>query len=260
MNLFDNFKIEVKAEPFKAVGYAFKKAFSSVEYDFNIQVFKSGIKNPLYALRVIADELVGNKISYFIQEKFGWFKKKTIPILFKDEELEFLANVFIGELTSFPFFFTGRRFLIVFKDFIQSKWLKPSFQNLFKILQVDHWREGLFKEKEYDGLAVNLRICWRPLLNFVEMGWLKHLCKNGWEGKTYNPTGYIPHDRNIEDFFELISRKAQEAIETDILELITLEDFCLTEDVKISKVGYNEFGAMKLNIGKLNLGKKKSKI
>jgi len=258
LNYIKTIRIEVKSETHKINGQPFKNAFAPFKHDFDVRTFKSEIQNPSGRLSIIADEIEKNNVSYFIQEKGAIFKKKSCPILFEDEKLEHLLDVLVAGVKS-SLFFTGRRCLIVFNDFIQSKWLKLSFQNLFKIFQVDHWcKVDFFKETKYDDLAINLRIRSQLGLKNIEVGWLKHIYENGWEAKTYNPTFIAPQYKKkikIEEVFESVCKKAEKAIETDVLELIALEDFCLTNHFEIYKVGSEEYGAKRLEKGRLNFNK-----
>lgn len=249
--------IEVKSESHETIGRPFKGAFGPLKYDFNFQTYKSRIQNSSGRLSIIVDEITRNYVSYFIREKVGVFKKKSYPILFKDERLEYLSNVLITGANS-SLFYTGRRLLIVFDNSIQSKWLKLSIENLLQSLKVDCWREGIYGKKEYDGLAMNIKLHSGLLPKGIEIGWSKRIHRNGWEAKTYNPAFITPQKKvKIEDFYELIHKKAKKAIETDVLELIALEDFCLTSPLEIYKIGLRESGAKKLDKGRLNFNKVK---
>lgn len=259
MNPADHREIEVKIMQLKEIGQTIKEASGPIRYDFNICSFKSEIKNPFGNLYVIVDELLRNNVSYFLKERAGLFKSKVTPILLKDEKPELLLNVSTGSFRRLPFFFTGRRFLIVFTNFIQSKWIKPTFQNLFSLLKTNYWKEGLLKESRYDGLSMNLRLRRGLPSKYVEIGWVKHVYQDGWTTRVCNPVGYVPGERKVrtEDFLDMVLEMVQKAVETDILDLVSLEDFCLTKNLEIYKVGVNEFNANKLKSGRLNLGKKK---
>lgn len=257
----DKYRITVKAEKLDSVTPS-KYTFNPVKHDLDIQAYKLSIKNPLGHLRVISNELLINGASYFCVEKTGLFKRRIIPILFDDEKLEKLSIVKWGMwYSNAPFYFTGRRFLIVFNNFMQSKWIKPTFTTLFSILKADHWQEGLFKKEKYNGVSINIQLSRERGRKCVAIGSLKHLFGDDWEPKTHFPSRYFLFRRNekIEDFFLLLIQKAEEAIETDLLDLIALEDFCLISDLDIYKIGFNERGFLKLKQGRLNLGKKKIK-
>lgn len=260
MNLTDYREIELKIVQLKEISHTLKKAPSPIKYEFNTRSFKSKIKNPFGNLYVIIDELLRNGVSYFLKERVGLFKSKVTPILFNDEKPEFLLNVSTGRFRKLPLFFTGRRFLIAFNGFIQSKWIKPTFQNLFSLLKKNYWKEGILKEARYDGVSMNIKLRQGLPLKYVEIGWIKHIYKNGWAEKVHHPVGYTLYERKAKtgDFLSIILERVQKAIETDVLDLIALEDFCLTKDLEIHKVGVNEFGASKLESGRLNLGKKKA--
>ena len=249
--------IEVKSETHETIGQPPKGAFGPLKYDFNFQTYRSKIQNPSGRLSIIVDEITRNYVSYFIREKVGVFKKKSYPLLFKDERLEHLSNVLVTGVNS-SLFYTGRRLLIVFDNSIQSKWLKPSLENLLQSLKVNRWREGVYGKKEYDGLAVNIELHSGLLSKGIEIGWFKRIYRNGWDAKIYHPTFITPQKKvKIEDFFELVYKKAKKAIETDVLELIALEDFCLTSPLEIYKIGLRESGAKKLDKGRLNFNKVK---
>lgn len=93
----------------------------------------------------------------------------------------------------------------------------------------------------------------------IAIGSLKHIYNDDWEPKTHFSSRYFLYRRKekIEDFFLLLVQKAEEAIKTDVLDLIALEGFCLTSNLDIYKIGFNEQSSMKLKQGRLNLGKKK---
>jgi len=254
-------KIEIKIEPLEELGPIATKIRTPIKYSFNIKSFKSGVKSPLGNLWIAADELVRNGVSYFLKEKTGLFRSKVTPILLEDENPCFLLNVSTGRSGKLPLLFTGRRFLIAFNSFIQSKWIKPTFRNFFSLLGINYWKDRLLKETRYDGLSMSFRLSRGFLSKYVEIGWVKHGYQNGWKGKVYSPVGYTPYERKVkaEDFLNIISERAQKAAETDVLDLIALEDFCLTRNLEIYKVGFREFGSSKLRSGRLNLGKKKQK-
>jgi len=235
-----------------------KKIYDPTKYDFDIKSFKSGIEHPAGYLWVIIDELVNNQVSYFLRERIGLFKNKVMPILLKDEKPELLLNMSAGWFRKIPLLFTGRRFLIVFNDFIQSKWIRPAFQSLFSLFGTSYWKDGLLKETKYDGLLMSCRLRQGLPSKYVEIGWIKHIYQDGWT-RVYNPLEYTPYERKVraEDFLDMICKKAQEAIETDVLDLIALEDFCLTKDLEVYKIGVREIGTSRLKNGRLNPGKKK---
>jgi len=149
--------------------------------------------------------------------------------------------------------------LIAFDSFMQSKWIKPTFAKLFSVLGADHWQKGIFKKEMYDGITANTQLSMEMGRRCIAIGSLKHIYNNDWEPKTHFPSRYVLHRRKekIEEFFLLLVQKAEEAIKTDVLDLIALEDFCLTSNLDIYKIGFNEQGSMKLKQRRLNLGKKK---
>ena len=256
----DKHRIIVKAEIDSASPS--KYTFNPIQHDLDVQAYKLGIKNPFGLLSIISNELLINGASYFCVEKIGLLKRRIIPILFADEKLEKLSDVTWRGYSNASFYFTGRRFLIPFSNFMQSKWIKPKFTTLFSILKADHWQEGLFEKEKYDGISRNIQLSQEMGRKCVAIGSLKHLYADAWEPKTHSPSKYFLLRRNekIEGFFLLLIQKAEEAIETDILDLIALEDFCLTSKLDIYKIGFNEQGSLKLERGRLNLGKKKIKI
>lgn len=240
------------------------------KYTFDVEKFKSRVKNPLSDLRAIVNELVRNRASCFIQRKIGTFRKASFPILLQDEQLKFVSWVssarYREALVKFPLYFTGRRILIVFDDFIQSKWLKPSFSHLFSVLQTNHWEEGLFNKKKYDGLAVKINVHEKWKLKYITIGWLKHRYGGVWEEKMHNPSKYFlwstsPSGKvrlKMDKCLDLIFKSTQKAAETDVLELVALEDFCLTSRFRVHKIGLDEVSATELRVSGLNLGKRKT--
>lgn len=244
-------KIFVKAELLDPSEGPSKYTFNPTEHAIDLQSYKSGIENPMGRLSIISDEILTNGASYFYVEKTGLLKRRLIPILFDDERLEKLSVVSFG-YTDMPFYFTGRRFLVAAKSFIQSKWIKPSFTNLFALLGVNHWFEGL-RKTPYDAISMNMRLSWGLRGKGIEIGLLKHVYGKGWEPKIHSPRRYDLFGRKeekIENFFETIFKRAQEARETDILDLIALEDFCLTSGLDMRKIGLDETGSTKLKQGR----------
>ena len=254
---FTSWKIEVKV---MNVVPTVKKIHGPIKHDFDVKSFKSGIKSPLGVLLIIVDELVRNQPSYFLKERVGLLKSKAMPVLFKDERPEFLLNVSTGRFRKVPLLFTGRRLLMAFDGFVQSKWVKPAFQGLFSLLGVKYWKEGLLKEKRYDGLSVNFRFRRVFPLKYVEIGWIKHVYQDGWAGRVYNPISYTPYERKVktEDLLNILLDKARKAVKTDVLDLIALEDFCLTENLEIYKVGFHGFGSSKLKSGEVKFREKEA--
>lgn len=254
--LIDKHSINVKVETLDSA--TSKYALSPVKHDLDIQAYKTGIKNPFGYLGIVSNELLINGASFFCAEKIGSLKKMVIPVLFGDEKLEKLSTVSWGRYSNASFYFTGRRFLIVFGNFMQSKWIRPTFTALFSLLNADHWEEGIFRKERYDGMSVNIQLSQEMGRKCAAIGSLKHFYGDDWEPKTHFPSKYFPlRKEKVEDFFLLLVQKAEEAIKTDLLDLIALEDFCLTSDLDVHKIGFSEQGSMKLKQGRLNLGKKK---
>jgi len=261
MSKFENgHRISVKIELLDSSQGPSKYAFGPIDHILDLNSFKSGIENPLGSLGIVSDEVLINGVSYFCIEKTGLLKGRSIPILFGDEKLERLSTVSSEGYTNMPFYFTGRRFLIASKSFIQSKWIKPSFNSLFLLLGADHWLEGL-RKTAYDAISMNVRLFSSLEGKGIEIGSLKHIHGNDWEPRIHSPRRYYLFGvkrEKPENFFEIAFKKAQEAAETDILDLIALENFCLTTDLDVHKISIGEVGSVKLKQGRLNLKKKKS--
>ena len=249
----------MKAEAFDPAASS-ESTFNPVEHDLDVQAFRSSIKNPFGRLRIISDELLTNGVSYYFVEKTGLLQRRVVPILLGDEKLEKLSDLTWMRYSNGAFCFTGRRFLVVFNSFMQSKWIKPSFAKVFSLIGADHWLEGT--ENAYDSIALNLRLSVGLEGKFIEIGLLKHAYQADWESKVHSPSRYYltgKKKEKIKDLFKTVVEEAQEAVETDALDLIALEDFCLTSGLEIHKIGFRELGSAILEQGVLNLGKKKIK-
>jgi hypothetical protein len=109
-----------------------------IKYSLTIEKFKSEIENPLGYLKTVVDEVIRNGVSFFFSVKTGIFKRRVFPILLQDEKPELALWVsttrYFKPYAKFPLYFTGRRFIITFDDFIQSKWLNISLECYYQFL------------------------------------------------------------------------------------------------------------------------------
>jgi hypothetical protein len=175
--------------------------------------------------------------------------KDRLPILLDDEELTPLGD-YLLEFTQTKskflgkFYYTGRRFILDTEDSevvltyeigetppkpgrpMFSFWIKPEFQELYQLIGLEGWEEGMLSKKKYTRMWLEVGTTKKAMM---EMDWIMEGPKDTKSESKFKLAKTIAGENEIqmEDASRQIREYITKATSTNVLDIIKYSHACL---------------------------------
>jgi len=223
-------------------------------------------------LLTIKDDLINYGTSYFLKHKTGFLSKKAIPLLFADENLEYVGKIILVSPKNVSYgnqhlFFTKRRLIVLNSNYAISFWYKIDLRQFLNSLEEN------YEVQNYQLLNILLSL----QMNFIKSSWgFGNQIKLGWKQEAIHVTeakkhwinpfllrgnilGKGSYKKSSQEVCDLILTSFENGLQTDFLEILAMESYCIASKTLFYHPIQASLKTIPLKRGRLNLGYHKSK-